>query len=191
MTGKAVETFIGVNEVFGGVLILAAQASAVRHGLVALPTLYTYLAIGAAGISVWAGWLLIRRERLGHQLSVVLQALQIFGVASQTFSWRFELGLKVTVDWTSSAVMTHWGSGGLYGIQPWTGAPELTFILNPLALIAMLYLVRRSRQASSGQMSAGPQAAGAAQLRPTRRGGQNRFRLWHRASGRWATPPGL
>jgi hypothetical protein len=145
VTRKAVETLIGVNEVVGGVLILTAQASAVRHGLVALPTLYTYLAIGVAGMSVWAGWLLIRGQRLGRQLSVVFQALQVFGVASQTYSWRFELGLKVTVDLTSSTVMTHWGFGGLYGIQPWTGAPDLTFILNPLALIAMLYLVRPRR----------------------------------------------
>ena len=71
---------------------------------------------------MWAGWLLIRGQRLGRQLSVVFQALQVFGVASQTYSWRFELGLKVTVDLTSSTVMTHWGFGGLHGIQLEHGA---------------------------------------------------------------------
>ena len=53
--------------------------------------------------------------------------------------------MKVTVDFTSSTVMTHWGFGGLYGIWPWPGAPELTVVFNPLALIAMLYLVRQSQ----------------------------------------------
>ncbi len=162
MRRKAVETLIGVNEAFGAVLILVAQASAIRHGLVALPTLYLWLAIGVAGVSVWAGSLLIRGKRLGRQLSILLQALQVFGVASRTFSWRFELGVKVTVDLTSSTVMTHWGFGGLFGVWPSAGAPKLTFILNPVALIAMLYLVRQSQQVSSAQTSAGAPAAGAA-----------------------------
>ena len=148
MTRKAVEALIGVNEVLGGALILAAQASAVRHGLAALPTRYFYLSILVAGMSMWAGWLLIRRKRLGRQLSIVLQALQVFGVASRMFSWRFELGLKVTVEMTASSVMTHWGFGGLYGVWPWPGAPENTLVFNPLALIALLYLVRQSRQVS-------------------------------------------
>ena len=52
MTRKAVETLIGVNEVFGGVLILAAQASAGRQGLVAFAELYTYLApVAARGLA--------------------------------------------------------------------------------------------------------------------------------------------
>jgi hypothetical protein len=143
VTRKPVETLIGLNQALGGVLILTAQASAVRHGLIALPTLSFYLGVCVAGVSVWAGWLLIRGERLGRRLSIVLQALQVFGVASRMFSWRFELGLKATVEVTSSSVMAHWGFGGLYGLWPWPGAPEPTFVFNPLALIAMLYLVRQ------------------------------------------------
>lgn len=162
MRRKAVEALIGVNQVLGGVLILTGQLSAVRHGLIALPTLYFYLGMGVAGVSMWVGWLLIRGQRLGRQLSIVLQALQVFGVASRMFSWRFELGLKATVELTSSSVITHWGFGGLFGAWPWPGAAELTFVFNPLALIAMLYLVRQSRQVSSDQTSTTAQAAGAA-----------------------------
>jgi hypothetical protein len=135
---------IGANQVFGALLV--TQAHLFTPGVREPSLAFMMAALSVAALSGAAGLSLIRGQPLGLALSVWLQALQVVGIATPAFSWRLELGVKVTAEVNSSAFATHFGFSGLYAIWPMGTATQLTVTLNALALVAFVYLYRMRRQ---------------------------------------------
>jgi len=135
---------IGANQVFGALLI--AQAHLFTPGVREPSLIFMLLALIVASLSGFAGLSLIRGNSMGRALSLVLQAVQVVGAASPSFSLRLELGVKVTAEVSSRGMMTHWGFAGLYGIWPIGGAQELTVFFNAVAIVAFVYLWRTRPQ---------------------------------------------
>ena len=131
---------IGANQVFGALLI--TQAHLFTPGVREPSPIFMALALAVAALSGFAGLSLIRDVPVGRTLSLILQVVQIVGVATPSSSWRLELGVKVTAEVTANGLMTHWGFAGLYGIWPTAGAQQVTVIFNALALVAFVYLWR-------------------------------------------------
>ena len=111
-----------------------------------VPLVLLFGALATATLSGAAGLLLWRRRRFGLILSLLVQGLQIIGVATPAFDWRLKLGVNVTIEVSSIGLMTRWALNGLYDIGPWSSMPQRTVTFNALALVAFVYLLRLGRR---------------------------------------------
>src|SRR5260370_31431272 len=100
------EYLIAANQVFGAILLTDAFLASLTRGT-PLPVLLVVAALAAATISGVAGVLMWRRRTVGLPLSLIVQGLQILGVAAPNFDWRLKLGVNVTIEVSRSGFMTH------------------------------------------------------------------------------------
>lgn len=133
---------IATNQLVGAALVLLTEFSSHEQFPGRLPIAYILSALWTAGVSAYAGFELFRDSHRGFTMSLWVQGLQILNFAGPSFDVRLELGIKATVEITTSVFMTHWGYGGLFGFWPWSGAPQFTVVVNGLALLAFAWLWR-------------------------------------------------
>ena len=88
---------LAVSEIVGGVLLLLVLPLTLVVTEIPIPTWYTLLSTILGLYAVVAGTLVWKDVALGRWLSLVLQAVQIFQIATSDFLFKVLVGFHVSV----------------------------------------------------------------------------------------------
>jgi hypothetical protein len=112
------------------------------------------LMVALCSLSIYSGWYLWQGSRLGYQLSLLTQSLQVVRFAGPAIAYQCFFGVSLMVGWfrpnltDMNAQVFGFGSGMTFHVTLF--GPDIPFGLgiNVIALWALIYLRKLKRRAS-------------------------------------------
>jgi len=145
---QKLDKLIALNQLLGAALVMGAIIVAAVQEASPLQPFHVFGSFLIAGIASTAGILLWRGLPRGHFLSLIIQGVQVLGINTFTQTYHIELGAEVNLAFITVGPNTYLGfdSGirGVFAIWTWSGLAANVLTINLLALVAFIYLWRRS-----------------------------------------------
>jgi hypothetical protein len=136
------QKFVGISEIFFGFLGLIFLLPTWANNPINLSMWYFIFTGIALFLSLLAGFLLIRKNKLGLYLSIIVQGVQIVQIGWNNSIYKYEAGLQLLISLTSQqfGIKPGFNVGAWFGTFPASIQPYLA--INIVALIFFIYLLK-------------------------------------------------